>query len=86
MIDNVIELMEYPFPQLAATAKARRSIGVGITNLAYDMAVRGLRYSSISGKRYIHKLAELHSYSLHKASLRLAKERGVCDWIGKTNI
>ena len=26
----------------------------------------------------------MHSYYLHKASLRLAKERGVCDWIHKT--
>lgn len=84
MIDNVIELMDYPFKQLEYTAKARRSIGVGITNLAYDMANRGLKYSSVSGKRYIHKLAEMHSYYLHKASLRLAKERGVCDWIHKT--
>ena len=57
---------------------------MGITNLAYDMANRGLKYSSVSGKRYIHKLAEMHSYYLHKASLRLAKERGVCDWTHKT--
>lgn len=84
MIDNVIEIMDYPFPHLAYTAKARRSIGVGITNLAYDMATRGLKYSSVSGKRYIHRLAEMHSYYLHRASLRLAKERGVCEWIDKT--
>lgn len=84
MIDNVIEIMEYPFPQLAYTAKARRSIGVGITNLAYDMASKGYRYSTLGGKRYIHRLTEMHSYYLHKASLRLAKERGVCEWINKT--
>lgn len=84
MIDNVIELMDYPFPQLERTAKARRSIGVGITNLAYALAKNGLRYSTLEGKNYIHQLAELHSYSLHKASLRLAKEKGLCEWIGKT--
>lgn len=84
MIDNVIEIMEYPFPQLGYTAKKRRSIGVGITNLAYDMAKKGYRYSTLGGKNYIHKVAECHSYYLHKASLRLAKERGVCEWIGKT--
>lgn len=84
MIDNVIEIMDYPFLQLAYTAKRRRSIGVGLTNLAYDMANKGLKYSSLSGKRYIHKVAERHSYYLHKASLRLAKERGVCEWINKT--
>lgn len=84
MIDNIIDLMDYPFPSLKHTATSRRSVGVGITNLAYDMAVRGLRYSTVSGKRYIYKLAELHSFSLHKASLRLAKERGVAPWIDKT--
>jgi len=84
MIDNVIEIMDYPFLQLAYTAKRRRSIGVGLTNLAYDMANKGLKYSSLSGKRYIHKVAERHSYYLHKASLKLAKERGVCEWINKT--
>jgi ribonucleoside-diphosphate reductase alpha subunit len=84
MIDNVIDIMEYPFPNLATSARARRSIGVGITNLAYDLAKNGFKYSSIEGKQYIHRLAEMHSFFLHKASLRLAKERGVCDWIGKT--
>lgn len=84
MIDNAIDIMEYPFPQLAVTAKARRSAGVGITNLAYDMANRGLKYSSPEGKQYMFRLAESHSYYLHKASLRLAKERGTCEWINKT--
>lgn len=84
MIDNVIDIMEYPFPNLKATAQARRSIGVGITNLAYDMAKRGLKYSSVEGKRHIARLSELHSYSLHKAAVRLAKERGICAWAHKT--
>jgi ribonucleoside-diphosphate reductase alpha chain len=83
-IDNVIEIMDYPFPQLKTTAQARRSVGVGITNLAYEMATKGLKYTSIEGKRHIHKLAERHSYWLHKASLRLAKERGNAPWISKT--
>lgn len=84
MIDNVIEIMEYPFPQLATTAKSRRSIGVGITNLAYAMAKSGLKYSSLEGKQYVHRLAERHSFWLHKASIRLARERGACAWFGKT--
>ena len=84
MIDNVIDIMEYPFKQLETTAKARRSVGVGITNLAYDMASKGLKYSSLEGKQYIHRIAERHSFYLHCASLRLAKERGVCEWMSKT--
>ena len=84
MIDNVIEIMNYPFPNLEYTAKNRRSLGIGITNLAGDMAKRDLKYSSKEGKQYIHSLSELHMYSAIKASLRLAKERGVCGWINRT--
>lgn len=84
MIDNVMDIMDYPYESLAYTAKARRSIGVGLTNLAYYLASNFATYSSESGKQLVNDLAELHSYSLHKASLRLAKERGVAEWIDRT--
>lgn len=84
MVDNAISMMEYPFPNLEYSATRRRSLGIGITNLAHDMAKLGYKYSSTEGKEYIHRLAESHSYYLHKASLRLAKEKGVCEWIDRT--
>jgi len=84
MVDNVISIMDYPFENLRYTAQARRSAGIGITNLAHDMAEKGLKYDSIEGKQYMHRLAEIHSYSLHKASVRLAKERGKCEWFDRT--
>ncbi|MEM5878278.1 MAG: ribonucleoside-diphosphate reductase subunit alpha, partial [Candidatus Aenigmatarchaeota archaeon] len=49
-----------------------------------DLAKRNLKYSSEEGKRYIHYLAERHAYYMLKASLRLGKEKGNCDWIHKT--
>lgn len=84
LLDSVIDLMEYPFGSLETSTKARRSVGVGLTNLAYFLAKKGLTYSSVEGKNCVHRLAETHSYFLHRASLRLAKERGVCQWIGRT--
>lgn len=84
MVDNVISDMEYPFPHLKFTAQARRSAGIGITNLAHDLAKQGLTYTGEKGKAYMHRLAERHSYWLHKASVRLAKERGKCEWFHKT--
>ncbi len=80
MIDNIIDIAAYPFPHLAVTAKARRNAGVGITGLAYELALKNLKYSSQEGKDYNHMLAELHSWCLHKASIQLAKERGVNEW------
>ena len=84
MVDNVIDLMEYPFPSLKKTAKARRSAGIGITNLAHYLASSGAKYDTEEGRNLIHRITETHSFFLHKASLRLARERGVCSWIGKT--
>lgn len=84
-IDNVMEIMDYPFKHLKVTAQNRRSIGVGVTNVAYAMAKKGYKYSSPEGKRYIGYLAERHSYFLHKAAIRLAQERGICKWPTKYN-
>ena len=78
MVDNVIEQGEFPLPQVTYTARARRSVGIGITNLAYLMAKEGLKYDTPEGKRFMHELAELHMFSLIKASVQLAKEKGPC--------
>lgn len=79
MIDKVMDMMEYPWEALKKSAQYRRSVGVGITNLAHYLAQNFTDYSSPVGKRLMHELAEMHSYSLHKASLRLAKEFGVAE-------
>lgn len=84
MIDNVMDIMDYPYEQLAFTAKSRRSIGVGITNLAHYIATHRVSYGSPESKQLVHDLAEMHSFNLHKASLRLAQERGTAAWIDKT--
>ena len=83
-IDNTLDIMDYPFPNLKYTAQRRRYAGVGISGLAYEMALKGLKYTTNDGKRYLHMLAELHMYSLIKASLQLSYERGVCEWMDRT--
>jgi ribonucleoside-diphosphate reductase alpha subunit len=84
LIDNVIEDMDYPFPSLRRTALARRSVGVGVTDFAHAMAERGLKWDSDAGKEFAFATAELHSYALHKAAIRLTQERGVCAWASRT--
>lgn len=84
MIDKTILQGEYPYPHLAYTSKQRMSAGVGMMGVATLMARKGLKYSSIEGKKYLHKLAERHMYFLIKASLAISKERGNAPWIHKT--
>lgn len=83
-IDNVIEDMVYPFYHNELTAKARRSIGVGITNVAHYLASNFATYSDSYGKQLMHELAEIHYFWLAKASLRLGKEKGNAEWMHKT--
>lgn len=82
--DNTIDLCSYPFKAMEYTAKNRRSIGIGLTDVAHYMAKNGFKYDTIEGRNALHRLAELHSYALHKASVRLAKERGKCGWFDRT--
>ena len=84
MVDSVMDEMDYPYLSMKRTVQARRSVGIGITNVAHYMAKNYVTYSSRAGKTLLHELAEMHSYYLHKASLRLSKERGLAEWIGKT--
>lgn len=83
-IDNTIDNAVYPFKSIEFTAKKRRSIGVGMTDVAHWMAKHGYKYDTEEGRNAIHRLAERHSYFIHKASVRLAKERGHCEWMNRT--
>ena len=58
--------------------------GVGIGNLAYELARNNKYYTSKSGKQHIHFIAERHYYMLLKASLELSKTQGKAEWMDKT--
>lgn len=80
-LDNLIETMSYPLPQMEVTAKYFRSVGVGLTNLAYHLAKEDKKFDDVE---YLHYLAERHYYFLMKASIRIAKERGKFSHYDKT--
>nr|DAU16722.1 MAG TPA: ribonucleoside-diphosphate reductase subunit alpha [Caudoviricetes sp.] len=84
MIDEGINNADLGFPQLNKSIRDWRSAGVGVLGLAHLMAKNKLSYTSREGKDFIHRLAERHSYALHKAAVRLTKERGVAPNIHRT--
>lgn len=84
MIDTVIDVQEYPYIAIKSTAQKRRNVGVGLINIAHAMAKAGHSYESENGRNFIHRETEKYSYWLHKASIRLAKERGRCEWYDRT--
>lgn len=84
MIDKCIHLTEHPLKHIMWTAKQRMNAGVGMTGVAYYLARKKLKYSSKEGLHELHKLAELHYFSLLNASVRLAQELGPAPWIHRT--
>ena len=84
MIMLKIKHGSYPFPSMKNTSINRMNAGVSIISLAHLMAKQGLKYSSLFGKKLIHRVAETHSYFLHKSALRIGKEYGNAGWIDRT--
>lgn len=82
-LDNLLDYQDYPV-KAAEKAKYRRSLGIGTTNYAYWLAKNGLYYSNGSGNNATHRLFEKIQYSLVKASIELAKEKGVCEYYNRT--
>ena len=83
-VDNIIEMQTYPFPHMEFTSKNRRNAGIGIINLAHALAQKGLSYATREGRQFMLDESERMSFYLHKASTRLAEEKGACGWFSKT--
>lgn len=75
-LDALLDYQAYPIPAAERSTKARRPLGVGIINLAYFLAKRGLKYDS-DALETVDEYAEAWSYYLIKASADLAIEKGV---------
>ena len=76
-LDSLLDYQDYPVAAAYRSTMDRRPLGVGIINLAYFLAKRGLKYDQNS-LNTIDEYAEAWSYYLIQASVELAEERGSC--------
>lgn len=83
-LDNLLDYQDYPLLAAHKSSMGRRTLGIGVTNFAYYLAKNGCKYSDGSGNKLTHELAEAMQYYLLKASVKLAKEKGCCDWFEQT--
>jgi len=83
-LDSLLDYQDYPLKAAELTSKNRRTLGIGVTNLAYYLAKNNAKYSDGSGNELIHKTFEaLQFYSL-KASNKLANDFGACPLFSET--
>lgn len=83
-LDELIDYQEYPVKAAEYSAKARRTLGVGIIGLAHYFAKIGCKYEDKEATSAAHSLAESIQYYLLKASNQVAREKGPCEFYNKT--
>ncbi|MBW5289250.1 MAG: Ribonucleotide reductase of class Ia (aerobic), alpha subunit [Candidatus Ruthia sp. Apha_13_S6] len=83
-LDCLLDYQDYPIKAAELTSKNRRTLGIGVTNLAYYLAKNSAKYSDGSGNQLIHKTFEALQYYSLKASNTLAKELGACPLFSQT--
>jgi ribonucleoside-diphosphate reductase alpha chain len=76
MMDNVVDVSQFPLPAQAEEARNKRRLGLGVTGLADALLMLGLRYGSDKAARqteiWMHKIA----VAAYMASVDLAREKG----------
>ncbi|MFC5458687.1 adenosylcobalamin-dependent ribonucleoside-diphosphate reductase [Massilia niabensis] len=76
MLDLVLDATEWPLPQQAAEARAKRRIGLGFLGLGSALVMLGLRYDAEEGRVLAARIAETLRDAAYAASIELAREKG----------
>jgi ribonucleoside-diphosphate reductase alpha chain len=83
-LEELIDYQNYPVKAAENFTKRRRSLGIGYIGLAHYLAKLGFNYDSQEAWDAVHGLSESFQYYLLKASNQLAKEKGHCEYFGRT--
>jgi ribonucleoside-diphosphate reductase alpha chain len=83
-LEELIDYQNYPVKAAENFTKNRRALGIGYIGLAHYLAKLGFNYDSQEAWDAVHGLSESFQYYLLKASNQLAKEKGHCEYFGRT--
>jgi ribonucleoside-diphosphate reductase alpha chain len=76
MLDLVLDATEWPLPQQAQEARAKRRIGLGFLGLGSALVMLGLRYDAPEGRALAAGIAASLRDAAYAASIELAREKG----------
>ena len=83
-LEAVIDYQDYPVLAGENFTKNRRSLGIGITNLAGFLAKNKIGYGDDQALELVHEIMEQIQWNLISASCDLAKEKGACEKFADT--
>jgi len=81
---NILDYQDFLSIQSKLSNDEIQPLGIGITNLAYWHAKRGLRYGEKDALQDVKAWMEHQAFYLTEATVELAKERGPCTHSDKT--
>ena len=83
-LNNILDYQDFLSIQSKLSNDEIRPLGIGITNLAYWHAKRGLKYGDTDALADVKSWMEHQAFYLTEASVELAEERGACDHSSRT--
>jgi len=83
-LDDVIDVNQYPLPQIEVMSKGNRRIGLGIMGWADLLLLKGIRYDAPEALALAGKIGAFLRAKAVAESARLAKTRGNFPNIGKS--
>lgn len=76
MLDNVIDINNYPLEAYENYQKGVRTIGLGVTGLADMLCMLNIKYDSKEAVEFVDNLMDDISFIEYETSIMLAKEKG----------
>lgn len=83
MLDNIIDINNFPDKIYENYQKSFRTIGLGITGLADALAMLNIKYNSNVAQCFTFDLMNFIAKNVYRASIELAKEKGSFPYLDK---
>jgi len=84
-LDNVIDVNNYPLPEIDAICKANRKIGLGVMGFADALYMLGVPYDSAEGVTWGKRFMQFVDEESHNYGEELARTRGCFpNWAGSS--
>jgi ribonucleoside-diphosphate reductase alpha chain len=83
LLDNIIDINNFPSPIYKNYQEAFRTIGLGITGLGDMLCMLNLEYGSTQAIQFTDNLMNYFAKEAFKSSIKLAKEKGSFPFLNK---